>query len=119
MAEIIYNADTIMKNGYPKIQKLGACSPNGEMTPFVWNGRLMRVELADPSRGTDGNAVLGAGIRDVETGEFLSYFAKDSYFHSAYLEGDTLYVTGVDLKRRDTIRLYESKDLKTGPHGIC
>ena len=113
MSEILYNENTLMKNGYPRIRKLGACSPNGEMTPFVWNGRLMRVELADPSRGVDPSRSLGAGVRDVETGEFLSYFAQDSYYHSAYLEGDTLYVTGVDMHRRDTIRLYESKDLKT------
>ena len=34
MAEIIYNADTIMKNGYPKIQKLGACSPQRRDDPL-------------------------------------------------------------------------------------
>lgn len=111
MAEIIYNAETQMKNGYPRIQKLGACSPNGEMTPFVWNGRLMRMELVDPGRGTDSTILRRAGIRDVETGEFLSYLAEDSYFHSAFIDGDTAYVTGVDMSRRDTIRLYESKDL--------
>ena len=111
MPEIIYSPDTLMKNGYPKIQKLGACGACGEMTPFVWNGRLMRMELVDPSRGLDSAQCLGAGIRDVESGEYLSYVAQDSYFHSAYLEEDTLYITGVDLNRRDTIRLYESKDL--------
>lgn len=111
MAEITYDEKTIMKRGYPKIQKLGACSPNGEMTPFVWNGRLMRMELVDPGRGTDSTILRCAGIRDVETGEFLSYLAQDSYFHSAFIDGDTAYVTGVDMGRRDTIRLYESKDL--------
>lgn len=112
MSEIIYNKDTIMKNGYPKIKKLGACSPNGEMTPFTWNGRLMRLELADPSRGVDISGGTAA-IRDVESGEFLSYFAEDSYYHSAFIEDNVVYVTGVDKKRRDTIRLYESRDLKT------
>ncbi len=110
MPEILYDEKTLMKNGYPKIQKLGACSPNGEMTPFVWQGRLMRLELVDPSKGTDSSQAK-AGIRDVETGKFISYLADDSYFHSAFIDGDTAYVTGVDRQRRDTIRLYESKDL--------
>ncbi len=111
MSEILYNKDTLMMKGYPKIKKLGACSPNGEMTPFVWNGRLMRLELVDPMNGTDCSVRRYAAIRDVETGEFISSLAEDSYFHSAFVDGDTIYVTGVDMKRRDTIRIYESKDL--------
>lgn len=111
MSEILYDKDTLMTKGYPKIKKLGACSPNGEMTPFMWKGRLMRMELVDPGKGTDSSILRQAGIRDVETGEFLSYFGADSYYHSAFVDGDTLYVTGVDMKRRDTIRIYETKDL--------
>lgn len=111
MGEITYDETTQMLGGYPKIKKLGACSPNGEMTPFVWNGRLMRMELADPSKGKDNKVLKQAVIRDVETGAILSCFAADTYFHSAYVEGDTVYVTGVDVKRRDTIRIYESNDL--------
>ncbi len=113
MAEFNYDAKTVMKNGYPKIKKLGACSPNGEMTPFVWKGRLMRMELVDPLNGTDNTVLRYAGIRDVETGKIISTFAEDSYFHAAYVENDTIYVTGVDMKDRGTIRVYESKDLKT------
>ncbi len=109
--EINYDATTIMKNGYPKIKKLGACSPNGEMTPFVWNGRLMRMELCDPLNGTDNTVRRYAIIRDVETGKILSEFAENSYFHAAYVENDTIYVTGVDMKNRGNINIYESKDL--------
>jgi len=108
---VYYAADTVMKNGYPKIKKLGACSPNGEMTPFVWNGRLYRAELVDPGKGTDSSILRRVGIRDVETGEFISYLAEDSYFHSAFIDGDVAYVTGVCMARRDTIRIYESRDL--------
>lgn len=113
MNEIIYNENTLMHGKYPEIKKLGVCGANGEMTPFVWNGRLMRLELIDPSFGTNINeANKGAGIRDVETGEIVSpIFAKDLYFHSAYIENDTVYVLGVDINRRDTIRIYESNDL--------
>ena len=110
MKEILYDENTKMPHGYPEIKKRGICSMSGEMTPFMWNGRLMRMELVDPSCGTGG--ATQAAIRDVESGEFVSHFAPDIYFHAAYLEGDKIYVTGVDLKRRDTIRIYESSDLK-------
>lgn len=51
MIEINYDATTVMRGNYPKITKLGACSPYGEMTPFVWKGRLMRLELMDSGCG--------------------------------------------------------------------
>ncbi len=111
MAEFNYDKNTIMKNRFPEIKKLGACSPNGEMTPFVWNGKLMRMELFDPLNGTDPTILRYAVIRDVESGEIISTLAEDSYFHSAYIEDGTAYVLGVDMKNRGTIRIYESTDL--------
>lgn len=111
MSEINYNSQTVMKNGFPKIKKLGAVSPNGEMTPFVWDGRLMRLELDDPSNGTDSNVKREAFIRDCQTGKVLSRFADNSYFHSAYIEDKKAYVLGVDNKDRGTVRIYESSDL--------
>ncbi len=124
MKEINYNARTLMYGKYPKIQKLGACSPYGEMTPFVFNGRLMRMELVDISHGTEtGNNDIHAIIRDVETGEVISRFAYGCYYHATYTEGDTVYVTAVkSLCQKpqngetlklfgDTIMIFESKDL--------
>lgn len=111
MKEILYDETTLMYGKYPEIKKLGVCSPYGEMTPFVWKGRLMRLELVDPNWGMDNSILRQAAIRDVETGEFLSLFAEDTYFHSGYFEEDKAYVLGVDMKRRDTIRIYESDDL--------
>ena len=105
VSEILYDKNTLMTKGYPKIKKLGACSPNGEMTPFMWKGRLMRLELIDETKGVDTNSGC-ATIRDVEAGTFLSYFAEDSYFHSAFVEGDTVYVTGVNKKRREIGRAH-------------
>lgn len=49
MKEILYDENTKMINGYPEIKKLGICSPYGEETPFVKNGRLYCLELIDPS----------------------------------------------------------------------
>ena len=112
--QINYDAKTTRSNRYPQIKKLGVCSPYGEETPFVWNGKLMRLELRDPMKGwnqTDTSVDKDAIIRDCETGEIISHVAADSYSHSAYIEGDTAYVLGVDLLHRDTIRIYSSKDL--------
>lgn len=112
MAEFNYSANTIMKNPYPEIRKLGACSPGGEMTPFVWNGRLMRMELLDDEKGKNvPEAQSCACIRDVESGNIISTLANDSYYHSAYIENEVVYVLGVDIKERGTIRVYESRDL--------
>lgn len=111
MSEFNYNENTIMKKGYPQIKKLGAVSPYGEMTPFVWKGKLMRLELVDQSKGTDTNSYCCGGIRDVESGEIISYMAEGCYFLSAYVEEGIAFVIGVDRKQRDTIRIYESEDL--------
>lgn len=111
MPEINYNAETTRSNRYPKITKLGACSPNGEVTPFVWNGKLMRLELDDPSKGTDKTKTRYAVIRDCESGKIISRVAEDTYFHSGYVEGDTFYILGVDMETWDTIRIYSTKDL--------
>lgn len=113
MNEILYDEKTLMHGKYPEIRKLGVCGINGEMTPFVWKGRLMRMELMDPSFGTKIDMeTQGAAIRDVETGEIVSpIVANDLYFHSAYVEDETLYILGVKRMSRDTIRIYETTDL--------
>lgn len=110
MAEINYNEKTIMKKGFPKIKKLGAVSPYGEATPFVWNDKLMRTEMLY-IEGDNKEERPGVGIRDVETGKILSSVGEDSYFHSAYVEDGKAYIFGVDLENRGTIRVYESTDL--------
>lgn len=104
-----------MLRGFPKITKLGAVSPNGEMTPFVHKGRLMRVELQDSTNGTDSNYPTVAIIRDCETGAVISSLGLGCYYFSAYTEGDTVYVLAVESKKPelsgDTIRIFESTDL--------
>lgn len=113
--EINYDEKSIMKKGFPKIRKLGAVSPCGETTPFVFNNRVYRLELEDTSRGLNSYVGVAALIRDRETGEVLSHFAEECYYHSLYQEGDMVYVIGVKsippLYSGDTYMIYESKDL--------
>ena len=110
MAEINYNFHSTRSNRYPRIKKLGVCGPSKEMTPFVWNGKLMRLELDDPSNGLDKDRGR-AMIRDCETGAILSYFGEGTYYHSGFVDGDTFHVIGVDYKTWDTFRIFSTKDL--------
>ena len=108
---------TEMRAGYPAIRKAGAVSPYGEVSPFVFKGRLMRMELIDLSRGLDAaGKEICAGIRDIETGKILSTFGKDCYYFSAYCENDKVLVTGTERQNGgyagDTIWAFESTDLR-------
>ena len=115
-----YTEETKMMRGFPKFKRNGAVCPNGEMTPFVHKGRLMRMELNDPTGGTDGAHETPALIRDVETGEIISYVGDNCYYYSAYVEGDTVYVLGTErqcnpdglVRTTDTIFVYVSTDLR-------
>ena len=87
-----YDKETRMRAGFPRITKLGAVSPCGESSPFVFRDRLYRLELWDETRGVDPTAPVCALIRDRETGEVLSRLAQDCYYHSLYQEDGTVYV---------------------------
>ncbi|MBE6748199.1 MAG: hypothetical protein E7557_03105 [Ruminococcaceae bacterium] len=94
MAEIHYDSKTKMLGGFPKIKKLGAVSPNGESTPFVWYNRLLRLELDDATNGVDSDYKTSAIIRDRETGEIFSRLGEGCYHYSLYTENNTVYVLG-------------------------
>lgn len=115
MREIDYNADSVMESRFPEIKKLGAVSPNGESSPFVWNGRLMRLELCDNSHGNDFGTTAYALIRDCYTGEVLSCFGEGCYYYSFYSENDTAYVIGTISEKGmlagDGFMIFESRDL--------
>ncbi len=115
--EINYNAETKMLSGFPKIRKLGAVSPCGESSPFVFGGRLYRLELSDPTHGLDVRAPIRALIRDRETGEILSRFGEGCYYYSLYTENETVYVIGTKMQpprfSGDTLMLFESRDLRS------
>ena len=114
--EINYDASTVMKKGFPRLRKLGAVSPCGETTPFVHEGRLYRMELFDPSRGTDSAVPAVALIRDRETGEVLSRLGEGCYYHALYYEDGVARVTAVrSLKPAlcgETVVMFESRDLR-------
>ena len=65
---------------------MGAVSPNGETSPFVFQNRLYRLELHDPSHGTDSTVPTHALIRDRETGEILSRFGIGYFTFQYYVQ---------------------------------
>ena len=116
MTEFDYDPSTRMLCGFPPIRKLGAVSGSGESSPFFRGGRAYRLELCDPSRGTDAKAVTRALIRDRETGEILSRFGEGCYYYSLFAEpdGDVLVLGTVSLPGKlcgETVRLFRSSDL--------
>jgi len=106
-----------MENAFPKFRKVGCVSPNGEVSPFVFKGRLYRMELEDEGRDFDTNARIAAIIRDYETGKIVGRTGEKCYYHSIFVDGEKVYLTGV--KRNvakkahcgDTILIYETTDL--------
>lgn len=113
--EKYYDADTVMKNGYPRIRKRGAIGPAGGSSPFVFEERLYRLELEDSSHGLDRGAPSFAVIRDAESGKILSRFGYGCYYYSFYEEDGTVYVIGTKSIppsfSGDTLILYQSRDL--------
>lgn len=114
--EINYDKNTLMLSGYPEIKKLGACSPYGEMTPFVFEGRLMRLELRDDTKGLDAyDESIGFVIRDVESGNIISEGGKGHYYFSGLMDGDTFYIFCVESKKPsfsgDTVKVFITKNL--------
>ncbi len=118
--ETNYDSCTLMHGEFPVVRKLGAISPNGESSPFVWNApdgeRLMWLELVDKSHGTINQyGQTLAIIRDFESGEILSRFGEGCYYYSFYQENDTAYVLGVlsggETNGGDEIVIFESRDL--------
>ena len=109
-----------MNKGFPVFHKKGIVSTGGECSPFVFKGRLYRVESEDELKCTDAIKTREhshARILDVETGEVLSRFAYGHYFFDAYVEDDKVYVFGTLNNSHDgwmggdTVDVYESTDL--------
>lgn len=118
--------------GRPLIRKLGTIDCDlVETTPVVFQGRLYRCEWV--RTGYKGNE-LGENysrLVDVSTGKPTAPFARGHVFSSAFVDGDTIYVTGTSTEQRWTgqrVEVFASKDLKTWQHwtaldldgfGIC
>ncbi|MDP6054897.1 MAG: hypothetical protein QF879_21365, partial [Candidatus Latescibacteria bacterium] len=86
-----------------------------ETTPFVFKGRLYRFEairagfINDRVESPDKDYFQ---IVDQSTGEVSEPFARSYRFGSAFVDGDTVYVTGTNGNAGKQVWIFASKNLK-------
>ena len=80
----------------PAIRKLGTIDCDMvETTPVVFRGKVYRFEWVRGRYLPNTGCVPYFRFIDHETGEATPAFAKGHIFGSAFVVGDTVYVTGV------------------------
>ncbi len=107
------NNKTAKKTGKPVIEKLGTIDLDlVETTPIVFKGRLYRFEYV--RKGYYGNKTGDSYFRfiDHETGRATPAFARGYHLGSAFVEGDTVYVTGTNIWDGERIDIFASADLE-------
>ena len=92
ITEINYSSSTLMPKPFPRLVKQGIVMDfGGEITPFVFKGRMMLMM----QHWTDYGAHKGyAGIMDYFSGEKYPPFGEDMGYMSAYCEDDIVYAFG-------------------------
>jgi len=98
----------------PVIKKLGTIDCDMvETTPVVWKGRLYRFEYVRERHWDNKTGKSYFRFIDVQKDEPTPPFAVGYHLGSAHVEGETMYVFGVNAWDGDTIQVFWSKDLKT------
>jgi lysophospholipase L1-like esterase len=102
-------------DAHPLIRRLGTIDLDlVETTPVVLNGRLWRFEWIRQGVGQqywdNQRQTNYFRFRDPSTGEITGPFADGHEFGSAFVKGDTVYVTGT--QGRDRVNMFASRDLK-------
>ncbi len=99
-----YAAPPVDSDGRPLIEKLGTIDVDKvETSPVVLGGRLYRCEWFRSQNCFH--------FVDCQTGETTPQFAHGWSFASAFVDNDTVYVTGT--KPGQEVRIWASKDLRT------
>jgi lysophospholipase L1-like esterase/pimeloyl-ACP methyl ester carboxylesterase len=103
-------------DGRPLIRKLGTIDLDlVETTPVVLNGKLWRFEWVRQGIGQqywdNQRRTNYFRFRDPANSEVTPPFADGHEFGSAFVQGDTIYVTGT--QGRNRVNLFASRDLKT------
>ena len=80
---------------------------------MVFKGRLYRFEYVRKNYKPNQSGDAYFRFIDHETGEPTLSFAKGYHLGSAFVEGDTVYVTAVDIWDGERIQMFASTDMKT------
>jgi hypothetical protein len=100
---------------HPLIQKLGTIDCDMvETTPIVFHDRLYRVEYVREqyTHKAAGQKTSYFRAIDVATGKPTPSFARGYHLCSAYVQGETVYVFGVEKWGADKIACFKSTDLQ-------
>jgi hypothetical protein len=104
------------QQGRPMIRKLGTIDCDlVETTPVVFQGKLYRCEWVRTSYQGNELGTNYSRLVDVSTGKPSAPFARGYVFSSAFVDGETLYVTGTSTEQNWTgqrVEIFASKDLK-------
>lgn len=108
---------SVEKPPKPKIEKLGTIDINlVETTPIVFKGKAYRFEYVRKNywNNTTGDSYFR--FVDQKTGKPGPAFAKGYHLGSAFVDSDTVYVTGVKIWDTSGIDMFVSKDLTNWQH---
>ena len=99
--------------GAPVIKKLGTIDCDMvETTPVVFKSRLYRFEYVRDNYKPNTTGKSYFRFIDVASGDATPSFAAGYHLGSAYVEGETMYVFGVNMWGKERIQVFWSKDLK-------
>jgi len=99
--------------GAPVIKKLGTIDCDMvEATPVVFKGRLYRFEYVRDNYKPNTTGQTYFRFIDVASGEATPSFAVTYHLGSAYVDGETMYVFGVNMWGKERIQVFWSKDLE-------
>jgi dienelactone hydrolase len=97
-------------NERPLVRKLGTIDLDlVETTPVVFKDKLYRLEWVRDGYWNNQRKTNYFRFVDHETGQTLPGFADGHEFGSAFVDGQSVYVTGT--KGRDSVNVFASKDL--------
>ena len=108
--EILYDRYTRVGPA-PVLKKMGVNNYGGECTPFVRNGRMMRVETVNVGDPYSPDFYCYCQVRDVAENKVYPPFGKGHNFYSAYEEDGTVYVFCTNGSRGCWIIMFWSDDL--------
>jgi len=103
--------------GRPRIVRIGTIDCDMvETSPVVFHGKLYRFEYVRTGHSENPTDQSFFRFVDHETGERTPPFATGYVFGSAFVDGDTVYVTGTSTEAQWTgqrVEMFASKDLRT------
>jgi sialidase-1 len=110
------SAGPVDAQGRPVIRKLGTIDCDlVETTPVVFQGKLYRCEWVRTNYQGNELGENYTRLVDVASGQCTAPVARGCAFSSAFVDGDTVYVTGTSTEQGWTgqrVEMFASKDLK-------